>query len=118
VTSGQHLGLKPVADWLEDVPGRAWKRLSAGDGAKGPRLYDWAWLPYPSDTARGWQKGLLIRRQIAKPGEFTFYLTLSPEESILPDLVRVAGMRWTIEACFPPRTGLRPAGDPVRGRQG
>ena len=44
VTSAQHLGLKPVADWLEDVPGRAWKRLSAGDGAKGPRLYDWAWL--------------------------------------------------------------------------
>ena len=92
--------MKPVADWLEDVPGRAWKRLSAGDGAKGPRLYDWAWLPYRSDTAQGWQKGLLIRRQIARPGEFTFYLTLSPEESTLPDLVRVAGTRWTIEACF------------------
>ena len=81
VTSGQHLGLKPVADWLEDVPARAWKRLSAGDGAKGPRLYDWAWLPYRSDTAQGWKKGLLIRRQIAKPGEFTFYLTLSPDKS-------------------------------------
>ena len=100
VTSGQHLGLKPVADWLEDVPGRAWKRLSAGEGAKGPRLYDWVWLPYHADTAPGWKKGLLIRRQIAKPGEFTFYLTLSPEESTLADLVRVAGTRWTIEACF------------------
>ena len=100
VTSGQHLGLKPVADWLEDVPGRAWKRLSAGDGAKGPRLYDWAWLPYRSDAAQGWKKGLLIRRQIAKPGEFTFYLTLSPEEATLAELVRVAGTRWTIEACF------------------
>jgi len=100
VTSGQHLGLKPVADWLEDVPGRAWKRLSAGDGAKGPRLYDWVWLPYRSDTARGWKRGLLIRRQIAKPDEFTFYLTLSPEGSTLADLVRVAGTRWTIEACF------------------
>jgi SRSO17 transposase len=112
VTSAQHLGRKPVADWLEDVPGRAWKRLSAGDGAKGPRLYDWAWLPYRSDTARGWKRGLLIRRQIARPDEFTFYLTLSPEGSTLADLVRVAGTRWTIEACFPPRTGLRPAGDP------
>jgi SRSO17 transposase len=100
VTSAQHLGLKPVADWLEDVPGRAWKRLSAGDGAKGPRLYDWAWLLYRSDTARGWKKGLLIRRQIAKPDEFTFYLTLSPEEATLADLVRAAGTRWTIEACF------------------
>jgi len=100
VTSGQHLGLKPVADWLEDVPAGAWKRLSAGDGAKGPRLYDWVWLPYRSDTARGWKKGLLIRRQIAKPGEFAFYLTLSPDKATLADLVRVAGTRWTIEACF------------------
>lgn len=100
VTSGQRLGFKPVADWLEDVPPRAWKRLSAGDGAKGPRLYDWAWLSYRSDTAQGWKKGLLIRRRIAKPGEFAFYLTLSPEESTLADLVRVAGTRWIIEGCF------------------
>jgi SRSO17 transposase len=100
VTSAQRLGLKPVADWLEDVPGRAWRRLSAGDGAKGPRLYDWVWLPYRADTAQGWKKGLLIRRQIAEPDEFTFYLTLSPEEVTLAELVRVAGRRWTIETCF------------------
>jgi len=37
VTSAQRLGLKPVADWLEDVPARGWRRLSAGDGAKGPQ---------------------------------------------------------------------------------
>jgi SRSO17 transposase len=99
-TSAQRLGFKSVADWLEDVPGRAWRRLSAGDGAKGPRLYDWAWLPYRSETAQGWRKGLLIRRQIARPDEFTFYLTLAPEATTLADLVRVAGTRWTIEACF------------------
>src|SRR3954462_3007474 len=77
VTSRQRLGVKTVADrlpemaratcgrvrvgaWLEDVPSIAWQRLSAGDGAKGPRLYDWAWLPSWMDTASGWQKGLLI----------------------------------------------------------
>jgi SRSO17 transposase len=100
VTSAQRLALKPVTDWLEDVPARAWQRLSAGDGSKGPRLYDWAHLPYPSDAAAGWHKGLLIRRKIRKPGEFTFYLTLSPKETPLAELVRVAGLRWTIEACF------------------
>jgi SRSO17 transposase len=100
VTSAQRLALKPVADWLEDVPARAWQRLSAGDGSKGPRLCDWAWLPYRSDAAPGWQKGLLIRRKIRKPAEFTFYLTLSPNETPLAELVRVAGTRWTIEACF------------------
>jgi SRSO17 transposase len=98
VTSAHHLGCKPVADWLEDV--KTWQRLSAGNGAKGPRLYDWAWLPYRSKTAPGWQKGLLIRRKIGKPDKFTFYLTLSPEATTLPELVRIAGRRWTIEACF------------------
>ena len=101
VTSAQRLGLKPVADWLEEVPAKAWQRLSAGDGAKGPRLYDWAYLPYRSDTAPGWQKGLLIRRNLKKPSEFTFYLTLSPTTTTtLAELVQVAGRRWTIEVCF------------------
>jgi SRSO17 transposase len=48
----------------------------------------------------GWQKGLLIRRKLKQPAEFTFYLTLSPTGTTLAALVRVAGRRWTIEACF------------------
>jgi SRSO17 transposase len=100
VTSRQRLGFKTVADWLEDVPTTGWQRLSAGDGAKGPRLYDWAWLPYGSDAACGWQKGLLIRRKLTQPEGFTFYLTLAPDTAGLSDLVRVAGTRWTIEASF------------------
>ncbi len=100
VTSRQRLGFKTVADWLEDVPAGTWRRLSAGDGAKGPRLYDWAWLSYGLDAAGGWQKGLLIRRKLAQPEAFTFYLTLAPNTAELSDLVRVAGTRWTIGACF------------------
>jgi hypothetical protein len=100
VTSRQRLGFKTVADWLEDVPAGTWRRLSAGDGAKGPRLYDWAWLPYGLDAAGGWQKGVLIRRKLAQPEAFTFYLTLAPDTAELSELVRVAGTRWTIEACF------------------
>jgi SRSO17 transposase len=101
VTSRQRLGFKTVADWLEDVPGNGWQRLSAGDGAKGPRLYDWAYLPCEwLETASGWRKGLLIRRKLAQAEAFTFYLTLSPDTVALSDLVRVAGTRWTIEACF------------------
>ncbi len=40
VTSGQRLGFVPVGKWLAKVPPGGWRRLSAGDGAKGPRLYD------------------------------------------------------------------------------
>jgi SRSO17 transposase len=101
VTRRQRRGFKTGADWLEDVPGNGWQQLSAGEGAKGPRLYDWAYLPCGwLDAARGWQNGLLIRRKLAHPEVFTFYLTLAPAAAGLSDLVRVAGTRWTIEACF------------------
>ena len=73
--------------------------LSAGDGAKGPRLYDWAYRPVRG-AAQGWEKGLLIRRKPDKPTELAFYLTLAPTSVRLRDLVRVAGQRWTIETCF------------------
>ena len=33
---------------LAEVPAGAWRRLSCGDGSKGPRLYDWAALPLNS----------------------------------------------------------------------
>src|SRR4051812_42133802 len=40
VTSKQYLGQRPVTRWIKRLPRKAWQRLSAGDGAKGPRLYD------------------------------------------------------------------------------
>lgn len=104
VTSGQRLGLARVDDWVADLPPTVWQRLSAGDGSKGPRLYDWAYVPYRSDAAPGWRKGLLVRRTIAAaPADkekVTFYLTLAPAATPLAELVHVAGTRWTIEACF------------------
>ena len=99
VTSGQRLGMRPVTTWIKGLPKRAWKRLSAGDGAKGPRLYDWACLPY-NGAAPGFQCALLVRRSVAKPTELTFYLTHAPEGTVLAELVRVAGMRWHIESLF------------------
>jgi SRSO17 transposase len=100
VTKAQRLGFGRVEDLVEEVRADGWRRLSAGDGAKGPRLYDWAYAAYASDAAPGWEKGVLIRRSLAEPGKLTFYLTLAPDGTALADLVRVAGTRWTIEACF------------------
>lgn len=114
MTSTRRLGLKPVEDWLEDVSARGGRRLSAGEGAKGPG--------FPTGrrtcpTARsldteGWKTGLLIRRSIREPDKLAFHLTLSPAATGLAERVRVAGTRWAIEACFPPRAGRWPAGDP------
>ena len=74
------------------------ERRRGGQGAAAVRLgLSALWLATP---APGWQKGLLIRRKLAQPEAFTFYLTLAPEATGSADLVRVAGTRWTIEACF------------------
>jgi len=89
-----------VDDWAAGVPAGDWQRLSAGEGAKGPRLYDWAYTPYRGAAPAGWEKGLLVRRKLAEPDELAFYLTLAPEGTDPATLVRVAGTRWTIEACF------------------
>jgi SRSO17 transposase len=35
-----------------------WCRLSAGDGAKGPRWYDWRWLPLATPLQPPWRRWL------------------------------------------------------------
>jgi|KBSSwiStaDraftv2_1062776.scaffolds.fasta_scaffold399418_1 SRSO17 transposase len=100
VTSGQRLGARRVDAWAAGVPPEGWQRLSAGEGAKGPRLYDWAYTPYRGGAPAGWEKGLLVRRELDERDELAFHLTLAPEGTDLATLVRVAGTRWTIEACF------------------
>ncbi len=88
------------------APEQAWKRRSAGQGAKGDRLYDWAVaeLPvYDDTTPPGWQRHLLVRRQITSEGaepELAYYLCFAPAGTTDDELVSVAGARWAIEECF------------------
>ena len=77
-----------------------WVRRSAGDGAKGPRVYDWARVEIRPLKEPGKGYWLLARRSIAKPGELAYYVCFGPESTTLEELVRVAGTRWTIEECF------------------
>ncbi|MEW2548209.1 IS701 family transposase [Streptomyces sp. NPDC047002] len=77
------------------LPATAWQRHSAGHGAKGPRHYDWTWVHIGSDS----HHHLLTRRNRAT-GELAFYLCWSPTTVALAELVRVAGIRWSIEECF------------------
>jgi SRSO17 transposase len=80
------------------VPDSGWSRVSAGAGAKGPRLYDWARVPIRplSEPGRYW---LLVRRRLTD-GELAHYLCFCPPETSLADLVAVAGTRWAIEESF------------------
>jgi SRSO17 transposase len=89
-----------VDELIAGLPARAWRRLSAGAGAHGPRDYDWARLP----IRLGWQPGrghwLLARRSVKKPDEIAYYVCYGPRRSTVLDLAHIAGTRWRIEECF------------------
>src|SRR3982751_5618582 len=104
-------GEPPVAGTAEEIaralPASAWARLSAGDGTKGARLHDWAYLEladleaaeYGDGLSGLWTRGLLVRRSIAD-GELAFFSTWCPAGTGIATLVRVEGRRWAIEDAF------------------
>lgn len=81
------------------LPGQAWKKISAGAGAKGPRVYHWARAAIRplADAASYW---LLVRRSLTDPTDLAYYLCYGPEHTPLRELVRAAGTRWAIEETF------------------
>jgi len=77
-----------------------WERLSAGDGEKGPRRYDWVAIPTRPRREAGWAHWLLVRRSIADPDACAYCVCFAPVGTTLATLVQIAGMRWSIAACF------------------
>jgi len=86
-----------------DVPVDQWFRMSIADGAKGPRVYDWAAGSYgaPIEHERGERhRWLLIRRSVSEPNDRAYYLCAAPRQASASDLAIAAGQRWAIESCF------------------
>jgi SRSO17 transposase len=90
---------RTVAQVAAELVPADWQRLSAGDGAKGPRWYDWAWVPVSGLRQDDWASWLLIRRSGGDAPELAFFLVAGPAATTLGQAVRVAGQRWTIEQC-------------------
>jgi SRSO17 transposase len=85
---------------IAGLPARAWRRLSAGAGAHGPRVYDWARVPIRIAWRPGWGHWLLARRSLTDPTDIAFYVCYGPRRSGLHHLAWIAGARWRIEECF------------------
>ena len=43
---------------------------------------------------------MLARRSPARPDEIAYYLACAPNSTLIPELVRIAGVRWALEAAF------------------
>jgi SRSO17 transposase len=96
---GRQRQAKTVA---HELPEEAWVRVSAGEGSKGERLYDWACVPLTNTDEAESRAGrwLLVRRQIDDPKEFAYYLCYGPSQTKARELIRIAGKRWSIEDGF------------------
>ncbi len=82
------------------LPTHTWQRLSCGTGAKGERIYDWAFVALPRLPKNpAFQAGLLVRRSLSD-AKLTYYLTCAPSDTPLLTLIAVAGARWKVEECF------------------
>ena len=96
-----------AAEIAQSLSKGSWRRLSSGDGTKGPRLHDWAYLELAdldaseyNDTLKGkWTRGMLVRRNIAN-GDLAFFSTWCPKGTSMKKLVSVEGHRWAIEDSF------------------
>jgi SRSO17 transposase len=91
---------RQVKTILAALPEDGWTRRSAGNGTKGPRWYDWRWLPLADPVDRAWRRWLLVRRSLSTPTELTAYVIFAAQAAMLAEVVRVAGTRWTIESGF------------------
>jgi SRSO17 transposase len=87
----------PVATVAARLTEACWERISAGNGAKGPRLYDWAWVPLSRLPEPEWGHWLLVRRSVVKPAELAYSVVFGPAETPLWEAVQVAGTRWAVE---------------------
>jgi SRSO17 transposase len=89
----------PAEDLIAVLEPDAWQTLSAGDGAKGPRVYDWVAVQVRPLREPGVGHWLLCRRSL-DDGEVAYYVCYGPAGTTLAELVGIAGTRWTVECCF------------------
>jgi len=89
-----------ILDTLRQAPEAEWHQLSAGEGAKGPRRFDWQRLPLNPPLQDGFERWLLVRRSLDDPEALTAYTVFAPSGTPLAALARAAGSRWQVEIGF------------------
>lgn len=73
----------PVHDLFNGLARQKWKRRSRGNGAHGPRVYDWARVevrPWHREDRRHW---VIARRSVSRPDQVSYYIAYCPAETTL-----------------------------------
>jgi hypothetical protein len=91
LVAGQGAIQVPAKDLATPLEG--WRRLSAGAGVKGERLYDWARFRLFRLQQAPWDHWLLVRRKLSKPDEMAYYVVFGPAATSLEALARIGAGR-------------------------
>src|SRR3712207_773983 len=78
------------------LPRQAWRRLSAGAGSKGERLFDWARVRLVRLQQPPWDHWLLVRRSLADPENLGLVVVFGP--ALAPLLLPGPGARARLRA--------------------
>ena len=89
-----------VSEILNSLPAEGWLEASCGDGSKGSRVYDWMCFALKQSAPEGFTRTMLIRRSKTDLEDLQAYLCCAPTNTPVEKLVRIAGVRWTVECCF------------------
>jgi SRSO17 transposase len=81
---------RTAAEIADSVVEDDWRRLAAGEGAKGPRLYDWTRVRLfrLQEHGQPFDHWLLIRRSLRRPSERAYYVVFAPADVSLAELAR------------------------------
>ena len=80
-------GKHRAGDVIAALPAQAWRRRSAGDGAKGERRYDWARTRVRGVNHPDSVYYLLARRSLSDPTDLAYYLCHTSRRATLMELL-------------------------------
>lgn len=63
-------------------------------------MHDWLCVPLSAAAPAGWARWLLVRRSLHDPAECAYFMAFASAQTQPEALVRVAGLRWSVEEGF------------------
>jgi len=97
VHDGRRQRAKAVA---ASVSSEAWVCRSSGAGSQGERVQEWACLALTEAAVPEMGHWLLVRRPLDHPDDCAYFRAYGPIDTPVAELVRIAGVRWSIEEGF------------------
>ncbi len=92
----------PVAKLAARLTERDWRRINVAEGAKGPRVFDFAFIRVVEKRRGlpGRDAWLMVRRSLDQTPETKYYLSNAPADVDTERMAAVGSERWRVESAI------------------